>query len=92
MTTSKMFTQEEIDAGLRDASAAIERARKQLERSREFRAKSGLTPEKLQQAVDRLSPRARTWVNTLVASSIGKMTEQKPAATKAGPRKLRNLV
>ncbi|WP_129781736.1 hypothetical protein [Peristeroidobacter soli] len=91
MTASKMLTQEQIDAGLRETRAAIERGRKTLEKSREVQAKTGLTPDKLQHIVQRLSPRARMWVGTLVSDRMSEITGNKRPAAKM-PRKPRAMV
>jgi hypothetical protein len=92
MTTQKMLSQEEIDTGLRETRAAIERARKALDGLRADPAKAGITAEKLQQHLDRMSPRARTWINSLVSSRMTEITSQRSAATKSGPRKTRSMV
>jgi hypothetical protein len=92
MTTSKMLTQEQIDAGLRETRAAIDRARKALDRSRANQDKTGITPEKLQQCFNRMSPRARTWINSMVQVGVTRNTDSKPAGVKAAPRKMRSMV
>jgi hypothetical protein len=91
MTTSKMLTQEQIDAALRETRAAVERGRKTLERSREIRAKAGVRPEKIERYFDRMSPRARTWINSMVGSGLAEVTARKPAGSKA-PRKHRSMI
>ena len=91
MATPKMLTQEQIDAGLRETRAAIERASKSLEQARDTQGKTGLTPDKLQRLVDKLSPRARMWVDTLVSNRMNEITGNKRSAAKA-PRKPRRMV
>jgi hypothetical protein len=91
MATSKILTQEQMDAVLRESEAALERARKVLADSRARRAKDGVTPEKLQRTIDRMSPRARTWINSLVSSAMAKAMDTKTGSTRA-PRKSRSMV
>lgn len=93
MTSSKMLTQEEIDAGLREAEAAVAHGREVLERSRARCAELGITQEKVRQLVGEMSPHSQLWVNTLV--SLGRAKLQPPAHTpaiKAALRKHRVMV
>ena len=90
MSFSKMLTQEGIDAGLAETKAAVERGRKALEEQRTRREGLGVTPEQLQQYIDKLSPRDRAWINSLVSSNLVQI-QKSPVAAK-GPRKMRTLV
>lgn len=89
MSRSKMLTQQEIDAGLTEAKAAVERGRKALEEQRAKRAALGVSPEQLQQYIDSLTPRDRAWINSLVSSNLA---DVRKSSAVAKPRKQRTLV
>ncbi|HLA74001.1 MAG TPA: hypothetical protein VK624_21035 [Steroidobacteraceae bacterium] len=91
MATSKILTQEQMDASLRESQAALERARRVLADSRARRAKDGVTPEKLQRTIEQMSPRARTWINSLVSAAMAKAMDTKSSSARA-PRKSRSMV
>jgi hypothetical protein len=90
MSLSNMLSQEGIDAGLAEAKAAVERGRKALEEQRIRRGGLGVTPEQLQQYIDKLTPRDRAWINSLVSSNLADV-QKNPVATK-GVRKQRTMV
>lgn len=88
--SNTMLTQEQIDAGLRDAKAAVERGRKAVAELRATRTRIGLTTEKVEKFVGDLPPRAQVWIKTIVASSLAEIRTQ-PTPAKATPRKPRVL-
>ena len=85
-----MLTQEQIDAGLAEAKAAVERGRKALEEQRVQLAALGVTPEQVQQYIDKLTPAERAWINSVVSSNLTEI-QKHPISTK-GPRKRHALV
>lgn len=86
-----VLSQEQIDAGLRDAKAAVDNGRKAIAELRATRARIGLTQEKVQRFMNGLPPRAQVWINKIVTISVSKIQAQ-PGAPKTGVRKPRVMI
>lgn len=83
-TTSTRLSQEQIHKINQEALAAVDRGHQMLDRAHSQREKLGLTPQKLQQINDALSPGSRAWINTAVSAGLAVATG---AGAKDKPRK-----